>query len=101
MFDNCSQTSYYPTLITALGVAEKLDNMKLVNRQLNNARLEHIGQNFKEFVDYLKTRTEEEKAEGRYTYSEFADYLRIAKAKKRWGEGTLNQFPENILNNLM
>lgn len=101
MFDYCQQTSYYPTLVTALGVAEKLDNMKLVNRQLNNARLEHIAQNFKEFVDYLKTRTEEEKAEGRYTYTEFADYLRIAKAKKRWGEATLNLFPEDILNNLM
>jgi hypothetical protein len=101
MFDCYQQTSYYPSLVNALGVAEKLDNMKLVNRQLSNVRLEHIAENFKDFVDYLKTRTEEEKAEGNYTYNEFVDYLRIAKAKKRWGEATLNQFPEDVLNNLI
>lgn len=101
MFDYGIQTSYYPTLVNALSVAEKLDNMKLVNRRLNNARLEDIGTNFKMFVDYLKTRPDEDKANGNYNYSDFLEYSRLMKVKSRWGEGIVKQFPENILNHLI
>lgn len=97
MFDYTNNTAHFVSKTQALSVAEKLDNMKLNNQQLSDSGLEYIGRNFKDFVDYLKTRTDEDKERGYYSYTNFCDYLKWAIIRKRWGEAVINSFPENIL----
>ena len=101
MFDYSNQTSRFPAYVKALATAEKLDNMKLRCGTLSNRNLEYIGDNFKEFVAYLKTRSDEDKENGVYRMNDFDDYCRIAKARKAWGEGIVKLFPEEIFARLM
>jgi hypothetical protein len=101
MFDYSNQTSRFPSYIKALETAEKLDNMKLRCGTLSNRNLEYIGDNFKEFVAYLKTRSDEDKENGVYRMNEFNDYCQMAKARKAWGEGVVKLFPEEIFARLM
>lgn len=96
MFDYSNQTARFPSYVKALEVAEKLDNMKLHNYCYSTSRLEEIGNNWKEFVAFLKTRTNEEKENGTYEYCSFQDYCRSTKARKRWGESVVNSFPAEI-----
>ena len=101
MFDTTNRTSYFPTKIKALSAAEKLDNMKLKNHSLRDSNLEFIADNFKEFVEYLKTRDNTAKENGDYDLSDFREYVRVAKAKKRWSEVIIKLFPDNILNDFL
>ena len=101
IFDYTNRTSYFPTKIKAISAAEKLDNMKLKNHSLGENHLEYIADNFKEFVEYLKTRDDTAKENGDYNLSEFYEYARVAKAKKRWSEAVIKLFPDNILNNFL
>ena len=96
MFDYSNHTAHYTRYVNALSVAERLDNMGLVSEHLNNSALEYIGQNWKEFVAYLKTREENQIKNHRYNYHSFCSYTKIEKAKKRWGEGVIKQFPDHI-----
>lgn len=101
IFNYTNRTSYFPTKIKAISAAEKLDNMKLKNYSLSENQLEYVADNFKDFVEYLKTRDEAEKENGSYSYSEFCEYSKIMKAKKRWSEAVIKLFPDEILHNFL
>lgn len=101
MFYSSNRTIYYPNKVKAISAAEKLDNMKLINQSLGDKCLEYIADNFKDFVDYLKTRSDEDKETGRFNISDFYEYAKIAKAKKRWSEAVIKLFPENILSHFL
>lgn len=101
MFYSTNRTAYYQDKVKAISVAEKLDNMKLKNHSLDNRHLEYIADNFKEFVEYLKTRDDTAKENGDYDISEFYGYVSIAKAKKHWSEAVIKLFPKNILNRFL
>ena len=101
MFGRSNRTDYFPTILTAITTAERLDNMKLSNNQLSNANLDYIANNFKEFTAYLKTRTDEAKESGEYDFYSFQEYAKIEAAKKRWGEATIKDFPEEIFSKLL
>lgn len=101
MFDHSCRTSDYLRYTKPLSIAEKLDALKLSNQMLSNNALEEIGDNFKDFLAYLKTRPENDKSSGKFHYFDFARYLKIEKAKRKWGVATVDAFPAHIFNNLL
>lgn len=96
MFDYNHHTNRFTSYVSALSVAERLDNMGLVSQMLTNEALVEIGNNWKEFLDYLKTRTAEQVENKTFRYHDYCSYSKVAKAKKRWGANVISLFPENV-----
>lgn len=87
MFD-CTKTEKYPEMAKALQTADKIDALGIADLGLQVASYEFIGDNFKNFVAYMRESQEGEP----FSFRGFHQWVEFEKAKAEYGSvlGQLN-----------
>lgn len=78
---NSTKTEKYPEMVKALQAADKIDALGIVSLGLSVASYEFIGDNFKNFVAYVRELQEGES----FSFREFQQRVGFEKAKKEYG----------------